>query len=195
MLSETHGIIDNTSDYPSGGYPQGIVHDDIDFYLASEAVDDAHSYLGHWVAIRKRMLPEDGEERCSTCYDPVFKGATDENCPECWGTSYSGGYYDTVIKKAIFRNLREQIELKKDGWIRILVPEITIGPEPILREWDLIVRITYNANTGEITETGDRYWVKDVQKIEIAPGYQLIGQRFSVTKLQYNDPIWNLPIG
>jgi len=194
MRSETHGMILNTSDYPSGGQPQGIVVPTIDTQLGQQAIEDAHSYTGTWVAIRRKIRPEDGVARCSTCYDDVHEQSINPACTDCWGTTYENGYFPTQITKAIFHSMRENIELTKTGLVRVLVPEVSIGPNPAVKDGDLIVRINYNVDNGQIISTSERFWIKDVQKIEIAPDYNVIGQRFSVTEVQYGDPIWNLPI-
>lgn len=194
MRSETHGIILNTSDAPSGGYPQGIIVPDIDSLIGSQIIEDAHSYLGHWAAIRRKIRPDDGIERCPDCYDEVYEQSTNPRCTTCWGTTFVGGYFPTEITKAIFHSMNERIELTKTGLVRIVVPQVTIGSSPIVKEGDVIARIAYNEIAGIVESVGDRYWIREIEKIEIAPSYDLAGQKFQITELQYNDPIWNLPI-
>jgi len=194
MLSETHGVVANTSDHPSGGYPQGIVMVGVDSLLAEQAVDDAHENLGHWVAIRRKIRPEDGVARCSVCYDDIHGSSDNPACTTCWGTTFEGGYYTTQITRAIFRNMRENIELTRTGVVRVLVPEVTIGSDPNVKDGDLMVRIEYNRNTGVITDEKERYWIRDVQNVELAPDYERVGQRFSVTQIQFGDPALDIPL-
>lgn len=188
MKSETQGLINNTTDHPSGGYPQGVVVENIDTLMAKTAIEDAHSYLGHPVIIRRRIRPEDNLPRCPDCYDEVYDQSRNENCPNCWGTTFEGGYFPPERSIAIFRELQERLELTRNGIVRVLVPQVTMPAEPKVREGDLIVRVDKSGKEK------DRFWIKDVESIEFAPDYECVGQRFSVTKIQYGDPGWNIPL-
>jgi hypothetical protein len=188
MKSETQGVIFNTSDLPSGGYPQGVVLHDIDALMAKSAVEDAHLYLGHEVIIRRRIRPEDGVDRCPVCYDPVYDQSNNENCPNCWGTTFDGGFFPPEKSRAIFAELSERIELTKNGLVRVVTPRVTMPPTPKVREGDLLVRI------GKDGKEKDRFWIKEVEIIEIAPSYEVVGQRFGVTKIQYGDPGYDIPL-
>lgn len=190
MKSETQGAIDNTSDYPSGGYPQGVIVPDIDVLMARQAIEDANSYLGHDVAIRRKIRPEDGIERCPDCFDEVMDQAGDPRCTTCWGTTYVGGYYETELTKAIFREVRELIELTKSGVIRVIKPDVSMGYDPRVKDWDLIARVVLT--DGEVTAVKDAFYINEVRYIEMAPSYELVGQRFSVARMEISDPLNNI---
>jgi hypothetical protein len=54
--------------------------------------------------------------RCVVCYDPNTRSISNSNCPDCYGTSWVGGYYDPVevlgrrVASEIKSNLSPQAE-------------------------------------------------------------------------------------
>jgi hypothetical protein len=62
---------------------------------------DACAKRGFAIVVRKMFRPLDLESgattRCATCYDDVYKEASIQTCPVCFGTSFTGGYYEPVL--------------------------------------------------------------------------------------------------
>jgi hypothetical protein len=98
--------------------------------------------------------------RCVTCWDPVTEQVFRDNCPDCIGTSFEGGYFDPVkiylqydpIPTTVSKNYLGQDEEATIGAWTISMPDI--------RQGDVLIR------------TGD--W----------KGFQVLGK--NVTELQGN---------
>lgn len=85
-------------------------------------------------------------ERCQTCYDPETKATTWEACPECYGTTFKGGYWNPVVvwgRIAPPHNVSPQFTGHGDVAEGIR-HQVTILDVPLLQDRDLIIETELN---------------------------------------------------
>jgi hypothetical protein len=89
-------------------------------------------------------------KRCTTCWDPVHEHTTRDNCPNCIGTSFEGGYFTPAkiflqydpTPNNLTKNYIGQDEENVIGAWTISMPDIRLG--------DVIIR-TGDWNAYEVT--------------------------------------------
>lgn len=76
--------------------------------------------------------------RCPRCYDPRSKQVMRADCRDCWGTSFTGGYwapYDTyAVRSSLATSVVSGVEQKAEGSrAQIILPDLPqLEPEDII---------------------------------------------------------------
>lgn len=138
------------------------------FYRVTTVLsDDSETPLGetfpHWVdevesldyiwkeAIRRNgwILDQGGERvlvylrkwagvKCS-CYDYEHEHAAND-CPLCYGTSFTGGYEGPYAIKITPRDAERKRKHTNAGYVNSQSQEVWTSPSPVLAHWDFIVK-------------------------------------------------------
>lgn len=101
-----------------------------------------------WLMLRKFMGVETlvfkrktSGKRCSSCWDFVNNKVTNDKCPECFGTGWSGGYlppYSTLMQYDATTNNTELSVLGRNEPSGITALTISF---PEIDDWDVIFRV------------------------------------------------------
>ena len=54
-------------------------------------------------------------DRCSDCFDPVTQRVTKDKCTTCYGTGFEGGYYSSIIFRAMVTDRQNQKNITEMG--------------------------------------------------------------------------------
>jgi hypothetical protein len=113
---------------------------------------------------------------CTRCYGPtpganqdviasVYKQATQNRCPDCYGTTYEGGYKALIVRPSIFSDTDEGETFSQRGVVHSsdINVETTIGFR--VRSGDYVFR----AN-------GDRFRLRVPERITLRTGFALPSQ-------------------
>jgi len=118
---------------------------------------------------------------CSRCYNYEKMQATDPDCPNCFGTGYTGGYVKPVYVPAIINPPRKSVVAA--GLVyspRNIYAEI--GYMPLTNEGDLFVDVKQNV----------RYTVKEVQPY--SHRLVTVSQTLVLNRLEENDNVYSIPV-
>ena len=116
--------------------------------------------------------------KCSKCYDELRGLPTDADCPECYGTGYTGGYLKPVFVPALM------VEAGKN-YAEGMQPGSTIfevANEPILKPKDVLV---------------DRVLNKRYEVVSVDPRTHrlyTVCQLVTVTRIDDNSVVYTIPI-
>lgn len=82
--------------------------------------------------------------RCDTCWDYKNLKVTNDRCPECFGTGWSGGYFEPYLTRMQFDSTPNNTELSATGRNEpSVIAAVTIA-FPSIDDWDLIYRVKDN---------------------------------------------------
>jgi hypothetical protein len=134
--------------------------------------------------VLKRRLYGDA---CATCADYQTGEPTDGNCPECYGTKISGGYFapeGCVFGELDLRQRRTAVdEQLQAGTVGTQTSKIKLLAEPYLMQNDVLVA----------AKSDDRYYVHRVWDEAMIEGVSvMIGAEIRLAN--YNDVIYSLEI-
>jgi hypothetical protein len=118
---------------------------------------------------------------CSRCYNYERQEPTDDNCPDCFGTGYSGGYLNPVYVPALM-NPPQRAIVSAGLVYETDTPFMEFGNTPELRPDDLVVNCLQNI----------RYRVKHVAPT--THRMALVAQMVSLVRVDENDIVYTLPI-
>lgn len=122
-------------------------------------------------------------ERCPTCYDSVTRMTVRQDCTDCYGTTFNGGYYDPILVWGRFDpavlNSPLQIEGSADQRMRRFV----MLDVPWLMHDDVIVSSTMDRRYRVITHS-------QTEMREVT-----VHQDLSVAELQRDDDVYAFPVG
>lgn len=128
------------------------------------------------VYLRKRWGP-----KCSRCYSKERMESQDENCPDCYGTGYSGGYLNPVTLVGLF-NPPEKVIVDAGIKIESGSTFFELGNWPTLDRNDLIIDRRMNIR-----------YIIDSAKHTTHRGYP-ISQVARVVQTDETDIVYNLPL-
>lgn len=94
-------------------------------------------------------------QRCPQCWDRALMKVTDDACPTCWSTGFSGGYHYPVECWAQLDSPTQVEQVTTNTQLQPNVVTMRVGPAPSIAPLDLIVdhlnrrwRVTAVANTA-----------------------------------------------
>ncbi|MDF2841737.1 MAG: hypothetical protein K0R00_163 [Herbinix sp.] len=123
-------------------------------------------------------------QHCTVCYDDVRKKSQLADCNFCFGTNYTGGYYEPQIIQTVFLNAPGQMQdfsMSGVGEKKAPISLWTIN-YPLIQNDDILIDINNN-----------RYIVNSWQ-----PSYKnfyLIRQTVQATMAPKTSIIYNIPVG
>jgi hypothetical protein len=171
-------------------------------------IRDALATHGEECVLLQTWHPSDKDApACRTCGgDDVYHSAGFFNtmsgvCPECFGTTYSGGVRDARRVWAMFSDHVASEDYGKRGVWAGDAREIQCEPFPLLTEHDYVVRVKYWSADHRVNEVDGYYAVQAVTRDSLRTGnrfgqskWDVIGQRAQISRLQQAVPINNYPI-
>lgn len=119
--------------------------------------------------------------KCSRCFNPERQIAEDADCPECFGTSFTGGYMNPVLTPALFNppeNVITRAQVK-------FVPSslyIELANIPLVQADDVVVDRRMNI----------RYAVEHVRPH--SHKMHIVSQIASLLRIDDTDIVYELPI-
>jgi hypothetical protein len=128
-----------------------------DVEILRENYIDACKKRGFAVVVRKLFTPDDVDNhyttRCSTCYDTVYKEAGVFACPVCFGTSFTGGYWQPVFSWGDLsdRGGHNVVEKPGAGRFEKEAGAASISYTPIVHEGDLVWQVSSYDSGGALT--------------------------------------------
>ena len=78
-------------------------------------------------------------QRCPQCWDKALRKATDDNCPTCWGTGFSGGYHYPVGFWGQVDPSDNADQVTASTHLQSNYTAIKMGPAPAVKPLDLVV--------------------------------------------------------
>ncbi len=78
-------------------------------------------------------------QRCPSCYDEVLQKRTDESCPTCWGTTFSGGYHYPVAIWAQIDEPERTEQVTVEDHRTVMYYGLRCNPSPDIKPLDLII--------------------------------------------------------
>jgi hypothetical protein len=120
-------------------------------------------------------------EHCK-CFDPEYEsGSKDVDCPECFGTGWTGGY--EVLTDIFMRILEppETLQVRADALTLVTTPKAWLVDFPIVRDGDIVVR-----------RNNWRYEVKN-PRLLMTQGI-LTEQQFDIDRRETTDIVYTFPL-
>lgn len=105
-------------------------------------------------------------ERCPTCFESkgriaeVYGQASDAKCPDCFGTTFEGGFKALIIRPAIFSDSDESETKHSRGVVHPNDLTIESTPDFRIRSGDYCFRVT-----------GERYYLRVPERVTLRTGY------------------------
>jgi hypothetical protein len=106
-------------------------------------------------------------ERCPVCYDKLTRAVTREQCPTCYGTSFTGGYWNPVLTVGrVYPPQAIAASTAVPGKVETDKHNIQLLDIPLMQDDDLVVEIA----------TNNRYIVERQAQTEIVrkPVHQVV---------------------
>ena len=144
------------------------------------------------LSIRKKALEKYGTDisilkkrhsgsACSICYDETLGRVILDNCPECFGTRVTKGYYDRILIKATMSMRPKENQITPYGTWQNGDALIGILDYPILNPDDLLI------------DSLNRRWkVRQVSPTEVMN--TLVGQQAHITLQEQANPVHDINI-
>lgn len=104
--------------------------------------------------------------RCPTCYESagevadVYGQPSKNKCPDCFGTSFEGGFKAIIVRPAIFSDSDESENLTKRGLVHPQKLSIDSTPDFRIRTGDYCFRAT-----------GERYYLRAPERVTVRSGF------------------------
>lgn len=120
-------------------------------------------------------------EKCPRCYDPDRGIVPQEDCEECYGTGFIGGYDAQTNVQALFRTAESGLITGVDGLVYEKTPTVYFLPTYIFSPNDVVVR-----------ETGERYLLGRERHVRLQN--QIAFQRFEIDLLPTESILYRLSV-
>lgn len=106
--------------------------------------------------------------RCVVCFDPLKKRAKRSQCPNCFGTTFQGGFYDQITVFADFNPSAEVIQISPFGKEEPRQTILFMSNFPLAKPNDLMVEKTNKrwrvVQVNKVTK--NRYPVQQVLQVQ-----------------------------
>lgn len=79
-------------------------------------------------------------QRCDKCWDPILRRSVTSFCPNCWGTGFTGGYFDQIDQFVDFDIEPKITRIEVRGEIQDIDDNANTTNFPLLSPGDLLVR-------------------------------------------------------
>ena len=183
--------------------------------------DEALQWYGEEIIVRQLWRAEDAAAGlvgyCITCQDSpnpsipsvsvqnrvssVYKQTGNSYCPECYGTTFSGGFKPICYHLYMIANDTQQVRSNlSTGQFWKDNPNVQFSWYPEIRTGDLVVRVEqWNKDTP--TALGDRFIVSTVspQTVRTGPGIsydttKIVSQSCTLENMPPGHPLYSVPI-
>lgn len=172
-----------------------------------QSVRSSLAWLGEEAVLLQLWREGDpGAQRCDLCYDDIYKSpgfmqTTQGICPECFGTTFTGGVRQAVRVWAVFSDHKASEEYGKKGTWDPDSREIQCEPFPQLTEHDIVVRVKTWTPDHHAQEVFGYYRLQEVTQDSMRTGnrfgqatWDVVGQRANLQLLGPGEPILNYPV-
>ena len=102
-----------------------------------------------WLLLRKFVGPESYVfrrrtfgKRCNTCWDAKSAKVTNDRCPECLGTGWSGGYFQPYKTRLQYEATPNSVDLVYTGRTEPNSLGAATVSFPDINDWDLVYRVS-----------------------------------------------------
>lgn len=112
----------------------GLSPDALEIIRSHEVVLREHVGTKFWLFPRKSF-----GQRCPQCWDRALGKVTDDQCPTCWATGFSGGYHYPVGFWAQMDPAERAEQLTQFTHLQPQYASMRMGPTPTLAPGDLLV--------------------------------------------------------
>ena len=151
--------------------------------IARKARYDLDISLKRFNGVRLLVLKKKRHgQRCSNCYNEVTKESIISSCGECYGTTYTKGYYDPVEVWGKFDPSLINRTVDLSGESEVSVHGLTILDYPMVEIDDIIVEI----------RTNRRYLVK--RKMSTEARRVLVHQDLQISELSRSAVEYTIPL-
>jgi hypothetical protein len=120
--------------------------------------------------------------RCSYCYNPDTKDTIISQCPECFGTSFKGGYHVPVYTWGKLDPAPVQSSLGVSGKAETAITGLTIVDYPLVSPDDVVVELRTNRRFKT-----QRIMVSESSRV-------LVHQDLQISELSRTSPEYLIPI-
>ena len=124
-------------------------------------------------------------QKCTNCWDDIRKQAKLDDCPDCFGVGYTGGYFSPTPIKISFLNSpyshQENIDISDVGNLDSPI-QVWTGNYPKIFSGDVLA-----------DHLNQRFSISHVQKSS-KNGY-VLRQTLTIKKLPTSHPVYNFQIG
>lgn len=122
------------------------------------------------------------------CVDPVSLQSSNMRCPQCYGTTFEGGYdrYYNVEDEFGYVQIRQRfspktLALKEQGFMVSNQAEFWSIPTPVMKDKDIVEQV-------EGTKKTQRFWITNWNLHSV--GLHDTSQVFQMTELTQTDPAY-----
>lgn len=132
--------------------------------------------------------------RCSRCYGPaasrqraiadVYNQPTQNRCPDCYGTTFEGGYKALIVRPSIFSDTDESEALQSRG---------IVNPSDISVESTVDFRV--RSNDYVFRSNGDRFQLRVPNRITLRTGFSPPHQSSSAIGYNHARASYENPTG
>lgn len=144
----------------------------------SSAIYSVGEYVIFFLMWRAVDLEAGRVGRCSNCYLPrvriaeAYKQAADAKCPNCFGTSYEGGFRARIIRPAVISDKNTATIMAKHGEVITDSVSLETTSDFVIRTGDYLVRAD-----------GTRYLLEEMSTLVVRSGFSLPTQNESISGL------------
>lgn len=120
--------------------------------------------------------------RCTACFDKLTKTVTNTKCTTCYGTGFTGGFFDPVLIYARKGTTNVQVSTAAQGKVEVNQIDFTVLDYPRLSVDDVLVELHQDR----------RYVVRHVSRTELrgVPVHQkLVLSELSRDSIEYRVPV------
>jgi hypothetical protein len=121
-------------------------------------------------------------QRCPKCFDPYTGESMRGSCTACFGTTFTGGFFDPIVTWAKRSPVPVQVALSPEGKAETALTGITTLDAPAVRDDDLLVFLRDNR----------RFLVRRVLPTELRT--VTVHQRLEVSELARSDVLYRVPV-
>jgi hypothetical protein len=120
--------------------------------------------------------------RCARCYvaagkiGEVYKQPTKNRCPECFGTTYEGGFKARIVRPAIFADTDEEETVDRRGVIHRQNVSIESTSDFRIRAGDFCFRAD-----------GTRWWLRGATTVRLRSGFGYPSQEDSALNINISQ--------
>lgn len=159
-----------------------------------QSVRDSLSAHGEEVIILALYRPsadQDTQPRCPVCFNDVYNQPEDQECTQCWGTTFSGGVKIAARIWALFTDMGQNEEkLGKHGVYSPDNRSVQLEYPPLVSERDILIRVRRWDVEHRPLEVEGFYYLGKSDPTSLRTGnrfgqygWDLVGQRAPVSRL------------
>jgi hypothetical protein len=139
--------------------------------------------------------------RCPVCFDDMYQAGAENDCDQCYGTTFQGGVKQAARVWAIFTDAQDKEDHSKHGVWHPIARELHIEPFPDIMEHDWIARVTSWSADHRPQGVEGLYVCDVVDNESLRTGNRAgqitldaVGQRAGLERLSEQHSIYKYPI-